>query len=61
VSTPANNSYQQIVQRYYRGEYYLEVDVHVGSSVLAAQIVGLCRYKLYNVLRVCKSYSYLRH
>lgn len=34
---------QKVVQRYFRGDNYLETDVHVGSSVIASQIVGLCR------------------
>jgi hypothetical protein len=34
---------QKVVQRYFRGDNYLEIDVHVGSSVIASNIVGLCR------------------
>jgi len=34
---------RKIVQRYFRGDNYLEVDLHVGSSTIASQIVGLCR------------------
>ena len=34
---------QKVVQRYFRGTGYFEVDVHVGSSVIASQIVGVCR------------------
>lgn len=34
---------QKVAQRYFRTENYLEVDVHVGSSVIAANIVGLIR------------------
>ena len=34
---------QKVAQRYFRGENYLEIDVHVGSSLVAANIVGLCR------------------
>jgi hypothetical protein len=41
-STPAILG-QKVTQRYYRGDNYVETDVHVGSSVVAAQIVGMCR------------------
>lgn len=41
-STPAILG-QKVTQRYYRGLNYIETDVHVGSSVVAAQIVGMCR------------------
>jgi hypothetical protein len=34
---------QKVVQRYWRGERYLETDVHVGSSSIADNIVGVCR------------------
>jgi hypothetical protein len=34
---------QKVAQRYFRGENYFEVDVHVGSSSVASQIVGVCR------------------
>ena len=34
---------KKVVQRYFRGSNYIETDVHVGSSILAAQIVGICR------------------
>jgi hypothetical protein len=34
---------RKVVQRYFRGEGYMEIDVHVGSSVIASQIVGVCR------------------
>ena len=34
---------QKVVQRYFRGENYVETDVYVGSSIIAMQIVGLCR------------------
>ena len=34
---------QKVVQRYYRGEGYMEIDVHVGSSNIADNIVGVCR------------------
>jgi hypothetical protein len=34
---------QKVVQRYFRGDRHLEIDVHVGSSIIAAQIVGVCR------------------
>ncbi len=34
---------QKVAQRYFRGDNYFEVDVHVGSSMIASQIVGLCR------------------
>ena len=29
---------RKVVQRYFRGEDYLEIDVHVGSSVIASQV-----------------------
>ena len=41
-STPAILG-QKVTQRYYRGRNYIETDVHVGSSIVASQIVGLCR------------------
>lgn len=31
---------QKIVQRYFRGDNYMEVDMFVGSSIIADQIVG---------------------
>lgn len=34
---------QKLTQRYFRGKHYVETDVHVGSSVVANRIVGLCR------------------
>eukprot|EP01035_Chromulina_nebulosa_P032590 gene32590-43542_t len=34
---------KKVVQRYFRGERYFELDIHVGSSVIASQIVGVCR------------------
>jgi len=34
---------RKVVQRYFRGEDYLEIDIHVGSSIIASQVVGLCR------------------
>lgn len=34
---------QKVAQRYFRGDNYLEIDVHVGSSMIASNIVGLCR------------------
>jgi len=34
---------KKVVQRYFRGENYLEIDVHVGSSIIASQITSLCR------------------
>lgn len=34
---------QKIVQRYFQGPGYLEVDLHVGSSAIADNIVSLCR------------------
>lgn len=34
---------QKVVQRYFRGEGYIECDVHVGSSAIADNIVGVCR------------------
>ena len=34
---------KKVVQRYFRGDDYLEIDVHVGSSVIASNIVGICR------------------
>jgi len=34
---------QRVTQRYFRGPDYVEVDVDVGSSYVAAQIVSVCR------------------
>merc|ERR1711871_814893 len=34
---------QKVVQRYFRGDRYFEIDVHVASSIIAKQIVGVCR------------------
>ena len=34
---------QKVVQRYFRGDSYFEIDVHVASSIIAKQIVGVCR------------------
>ena len=34
---------QKVALRYFRSEKYLEIDVHVGSSVIAQSIVGVCR------------------
>eukprot|EP00598_Pedospumella_elongata_P003192 CAMPEP_0184972174 /NCGR_PEP_ID=MMETSP1098-20130426/4224_1 /TAXON_ID=89044 /ORGANISM="Spumella elongata, Strain CCAP 955/1" /LENGTH=76 /DNA_ID=CAMNT_0027494411 /DNA_START=9 /DNA_END=236 /DNA_ORIENTATION=- len=34
---------QKVVQRYFRGEGYIEMDVHIGSSAIADNIVGVCR------------------
>lgn len=34
---------RKVVQRYFRGSNYMEIDVHVGSSIIASQIVGVCR------------------
>ena len=34
---------QKVVQRYFRGEGYIEMDVHIGSSATADNIVGVCR------------------
>jgi hypothetical protein len=31
------------VMRYFRGKSYFEVDLHVGSSLIAEKVVGLCR------------------
>jgi hypothetical protein len=36
-STPALLG-RKVVQRYFRGEDYLEIDIHVGSSVIASQV-----------------------
>ena len=32
---------RKVVQRYFRGEDYLEIDVHVGSSVIASQVLTI--------------------
>ena len=40
---------QKVVQRYFRGDRYMETDVYVGSSVVAANIVGLTRGYTRNV------------
>jgi hypothetical protein len=29
---------RKVVQRYFRGEDYLEIDIHVGSSIIASQV-----------------------
>ena len=34
---------KKVVQRYFRGDDYLEIDIHVGSSIIATNVVGLCR------------------
>ena len=34
---------QKVQQRYFMGDNYIEVDVDVGSSVIAQRIVGMCR------------------
>lgn len=34
---------QKVVIRYFRGNGYVECDIHVGSSIIALQIVGLLR------------------
>jgi hypothetical protein len=34
---------QKITQRYFRGECYVESSLHVGSSVVANNITGMCR------------------
>ena len=34
---------QRVTQRYFRGVDYFELDVDVGSSVVASQIVSVCR------------------
>lgn len=33
----------KVGQRYFKTDKYVEIDVHVGSSLIAAQIVGICR------------------
>ena len=33
---------RKVVQRYFRGEDYLEIDIHVGSSVIASQVSHDC-------------------
>ena len=34
---------QKLTQRYFRGECYVETCIHVGSSMVANRITGLCR------------------
>jgi hypothetical protein len=34
---------QKVQQRYFKGDNYIETDVDVGSSVIAQNIVGMCR------------------
>jgi hypothetical protein len=34
---------QKLTQRYFRGECYVETDIHVGSSVVANNITGVGR------------------
>jgi hypothetical protein len=43
----------KVVQRYFRGDDYLEIDVHVGSSVIASNIVGVCRGYARHVINDC--------
>jgi hypothetical protein len=33
----------KVVQRFFRGNGYIETDVYVGSSIIASNIVGICR------------------
>ena len=44
---------KKVVQRYFRGDDYLEIDVHVGSSVIASNVVGLCRGYAKNIINDC--------
>ena len=44
---------KKVVQRYFRGEDYLEIDVHIGSSVIASNIVGVCRGYARHVINDC--------
>ena len=37
---------RKVVQRYFRGEDYMEIDIHIGSSVIAAQVC--CHYGHYH-------------
>jgi len=34
---------KKLVCRYFGGDNYVEVDLHVGSSIIAAQVTSLCR------------------
>ena len=34
---------RKVVQRYFRSDDYLEIDIHVGSSIIASNIVGVVR------------------
>lgn len=34
---------QKVIQRYFRGDGYMEIDIHVGSSIIAKQIISVCR------------------
>jgi hypothetical protein len=34
---------QKVVIRYFRGNGYVEADIHVGSSIIASQVVGILR------------------
>ncbi|CAN0255991.1 unnamed protein product, partial [Ectocarpus fasciculatus] len=34
---------QKVVIKYFRGNGYVEADIHVGSSIIASQVVGLLR------------------
>lgn len=43
---------QKIVNRYFRGENYFELDMHVGSSTIAATTIAVCR--TYSNLLTCK-------
>ena len=40
---------RKVVQRYFRGEDYMEIDIHIGSSVIAAQVCyHFCHYHYCN-------------
>ena len=49
---------RKVVQRYFRGEDYLEIDIHVGSSVIASQ-VSLYVYALIRSYVYTASASYV--
>jgi hypothetical protein len=50
---------QKVVQRYFRGLHYVEVDLHIGSSKIADNIVALCRtYSTAFACNICELPQY---
>ena len=67
---------RKVVQRYFRGEDYMEIDIHIGSSVIAAQVCSHnchnyhCNYNnvvisifinFLTTTRPCSFYSFVRY